>query len=70
MRNGDPLAGPEQNRSDVERELVDDPRDKRLPHSPGAPRDVHAVIGSGFARLSQVMANRKQHRRDRGADVR
>ena len=47
----DPLAGPEQDRGDVERELVDDPGDKRLPHCPGAPRDVHAVIASGFARL-------------------
>jgi hypothetical protein len=47
----DPLAGPEQNRGDVERELVDDPGDKRLPHGRGAPRDVHAAIASGLARL-------------------
>src|SRR5690242_21035559 len=47
----DPLAGPEQDRGDVERELVDDPGDKRLPHGPGAPRDVHTVIAGGFARL-------------------
>src|SRR3954470_13787240 len=47
----DPLAGPEQNRGDVERELVDDPGDQRLPHGPGTPRDVHAVIAGGFARL-------------------
>src|SRR4051812_50188267 len=47
----DPLAGPEQNRRDVERELVDDPGDERLPHGPGAPRDVHAVIAGGLARL-------------------
>src|SRR3954452_11329726 len=47
----DPLAGPEQDRRDVERELVDDPGDERLPHGPGAPRDVHAVIAGGFARL-------------------
>src|SRR4051795_10902239 len=47
----DPLAGPEQNRGDVERELVDDPRDKRLTHGRCAARDVHAVTAGGFARL-------------------
>src|SRR4051812_9560910 len=47
----DSLAGTEQDRGDVERELVDDPGDKRLPHGPGAPRDVHAVIAGGLARL-------------------
>src|SRR5439155_17913363 len=32
----DPLAGPEQDRGDVERELVDDPGDERLPNGGGA----------------------------------
>jgi hypothetical protein len=30
----DPLTGPEQNRGDVERELVEDPGDKRLQAPP------------------------------------
>src|SRR4051812_27890255 len=47
----DPLAGPEQTRGDVERELVDDPGDKRLTRGRCAARDVHAVTAGGFARL-------------------
>src|SRR3954466_11079869 len=40
----DPLAGPEQDRGDVERQLVDAPGAERLPHGRGAARDVHAVV--------------------------
>jgi len=48
----DPLAGPEQDRRDVKRELVDDSRNERLPHGRSAPRDVHAVLAGCLACLS------------------
>ena len=38
----DPLAGPQQHWGDVERELVDDPGDERLPNGGGAARNVYA----------------------------
>ena len=47
----DPLAGPEQDRGDVERELVDDPGDERLPHGRGAARDIYAVVAGRLTRL-------------------
>ena len=36
------------------------PVDKRLPHGPGAPRDFHAVIASGFARLRRRRRTRRR----------
>src|SRR3954447_7210759 len=47
----DPLAGAEQDRRDVERELVDDPGNEGLAHSRGATRDVHAALAGRLARL-------------------
>src|SRR5215213_5799806 len=47
----DPLAGAEQDRRDVERELVDDPGKEGLAHSRGATRDVHAVLARRLTRL-------------------
>src|SRR3954447_14152568 len=47
----DPLAGAEQDRRDVERELVDDPRGEGLAHSGGATRDVHAALAGRLTRL-------------------
>src|SRR3954449_7821738 len=47
----DPLAGSEQDRRDVERELVDDPGNEGLAHSRGATRDVHAALAGRLARL-------------------
>src|SRR5664279_5887315 len=47
----DPLAGPEQDWCDVERELVDDPGDERLPNGRGAARDVYAVVAGRLTRL-------------------
>src|SRR3954453_1034291 len=47
----DALAGAEQDRRDVERELVDDPGDEGLAHSRGATRDVYAALPGGLARL-------------------
>src|SRR5436853_4728638 len=47
----DPLAGSEQDRRDVERELVDDPGNERLAHSRGAARDVYAALPGRLARL-------------------
>src|SRR3954468_4880535 len=47
----DPLAGAEQDRRDVERELVDDPGDEGLAHSRGATRDVYATLAGRLARL-------------------
>src|SRR4029453_10134165 len=47
----DPLAGPEQDRGDVERELVDDPGDERLPNGGSAARDVNAVVAGRLTRL-------------------
>src|SRR5438034_10991228 len=47
----DPLAGAEQDRRDVERELVDDPGNEGLAHSRGATRDVYAALPGRLARL-------------------
>ena len=47
----DPFAGPEQDRGDVERELVDDAGDERLPNGGGAARDVLAVVAGRLTRL-------------------
>src|SRR5919199_3635121 len=47
----DPLAGAEQDRRDVERELVDDRGNEGLAHSGGATRDVHAALASRLTRL-------------------
>src|SRR3954453_6477912 len=47
----DPLAGPEQDRRDVERELVDDPGNEGLAHSRGAARDVYAALPGRLAGL-------------------
>src|SRR5215213_1610089 len=47
----DPLAGAEQDRRDVERELVDDPRNEGLAHSRGATRDVYAGLAGRLTRL-------------------
>src|ERR1700704_5539445 len=47
----DPLAGAEQDRRDVERELVDDPRNEGLAHSRGATRDVYAALAGRLTRL-------------------
>src|SRR4029450_5313910 len=45
----DPLAGAEQDRRDVERELVDDPGNEGLAHSRGATRDVYAAPREFYA---------------------
>src|SRR3954454_6329274 len=47
----DPLAGAEQDRRDVERELVDDPGNEGLAHSRGPTRDVHAALAGRLTRL-------------------
>src|SRR4051794_30273325 len=47
----DPLAGAEQDRRDVQRELVDDPGNEGLAHSRGAARDVYAALPGRLARL-------------------
>src|ERR687883_1607107 len=47
----DPLAGAEQDRRDVERELIDDPGNEGLAHSRGATRDVYAALPGRLARL-------------------
>src|SRR3954469_4484945 len=47
----DPLAGAEQDRRDVQRELVDDPGNEGLAHSRGAARDVYAALPGPLARL-------------------
>src|SRR4051812_21926774 len=47
----DPLAGAEQDRRDVERELVDDPCDESLAHGRGATRDVYAALAGRLTRL-------------------
>src|ERR671911_2600061 len=47
----DPLAGAEQDRRDVERELVDDPGSEGLAHSRGAARDVYAALPGRLTRL-------------------
>ena len=44
----DPLARPEQDRGDVERELVDDPGGERLADRGGAARDVDAAYGQAL----------------------
>src|SRR5215210_3132894 len=47
----DPLAGAEQDRRDVQRELVDDPGNEGLAHSRGAARDVYTALPGRLARL-------------------
>src|SRR3954451_4563718 len=47
----DPLAGAEQDRRDVERELVDDSGNEGLAHRRGATRDVHAALAGRLTRL-------------------
>src|SRR5437763_8629812 len=47
----DPLAGAEQDRRDVQRELVDDSGDAGLAHSRGATRDVYAGLAGRLTRL-------------------
>src|SRR3954465_12048760 len=47
----DPLARAEQDRRDVERELVDDPGNEGLAHSRGATRDVYAALAGRLTRL-------------------
>src|SRR4029453_17905922 len=47
----DPLAGAEQDRRDVERELVDDPGNEGLAHSRGATRYVYAAPAGRLTRL-------------------
>src|ERR671938_1019445 len=47
----DPLAGAEEDRRDVERELVDDPGNEGLAHSRGATRDVYTALAGRLARL-------------------
>src|SRR6516162_4672478 len=47
----DPLAGAEQDRRDVERELVDDAGNEGLAHGRGATRDVYAALAGRLTRL-------------------
>ena len=47
----DPLTGAEQDRRDVERELVDDPGNEGLAHGRGATRDVYAALAGRLTRL-------------------
>src|SRR6059058_2386162 len=47
----DPLAGAEQDRRDIERELVDDPGNEGLAHGRGATRDVYAALAGRLTRL-------------------
>src|SRR5919108_3548521 len=47
----DPLAGAEQDRRDVERELIDDPGNEGLAHGGGATRDVYAPLAGDLTRL-------------------
>src|SRR5215218_4792343 len=47
----DPLAGAEQDRRDVQRELVEPPGNEGLAHSRGAARDVYAALPGRLARL-------------------
>src|SRR6266487_3790599 len=47
----DPLAGAEQDRRDVERELVDDPCNEGLAHGRRATRNVYAAVAGPLARL-------------------
>src|SRR5919198_1295491 len=47
----DPLAGAEQDRRDVERELVDDPGNEGLTDGRGATRDVYAALAGRLTRL-------------------
>src|SRR3954453_24259264 len=47
----DPLAESEQDRRDVQRELVDDPGNEGVAHSRGAARDVYAALPGPLARL-------------------
>src|SRR3954447_3871622 len=46
----DPLAGSQQYRRDVQRELVDDPGNEGLAHSRGAARDIYAALPGPLAR--------------------
>src|SRR5206468_1388812 len=46
-----PLAGAEQDRRDVERELVDDPGNEGLAHGRGPTRDVDAALAGHLTRL-------------------
>src|SRR5215213_495736 len=48
-----PLAGSEQDRRDVERELVDDPGNEGLAHGRGAARDVYAALAGRLTRLCE-----------------
>src|SRR4029079_12297540 len=47
----DPLAGAEQDRRDVQRELVDYSGNEGLAHGRGATRDVHAALAGRLTRL-------------------
>src|SRR4051812_33848361 len=47
----DPLAGAEQDRRDVECELVDDPGNESLAHGRGTTRDVYAALAGRLTRL-------------------
>src|SRR5688572_20883870 len=47
----DPLTGAEQDRRDVQRELVDDAGNEGLAHGRGAARDVYAALPGRLARL-------------------
>src|SRR3954451_18378063 len=47
----DPLAGAEQDRRDVERELVDHVCNEGLAHGRGAARDVYAALAGRLTRL-------------------
>src|SRR3954452_14404415 len=47
----DPLAGAEQDRRDVQRELVDDPRNEGLATSGAAARDAYPALPGRLARL-------------------
>src|SRR4030081_3314490 len=47
----DPLAGAEQDRRDIEHELVDDPCNEGLAHGRGATRDVYAALAGRLTRL-------------------
>src|ERR671938_1758357 len=47
----DPLAGAEEDRRDVERELVDDPGNEGLAHSRGATRDVYTALAGRLTRF-------------------
>ena len=54
------LAGAEQDRREVERELVDDPGNEGLVHSRGAARDVYAALPG---RSRALVRKRRRSRR-------